>query len=130
MTSPSRGVFSVVLYEPGLDRLYESTAFLAAARARGCAALLFLRGPALKGFVSRRWPLPKDAPESRFRFGAQTPDALLSELRSAGGVRVYACSAWVGMLNLTNADVAARVDAVVGLNAFLSQAQGGPILNF
>lgn len=69
-------------------------------------------------------------PDSWFQFGGQTPESLLSELQKRNGVRVYACSAWVGLLKLDNAAVAVRVDAIVGLNAFLSQAQGGPILNF
>jgi peroxiredoxin family protein len=51
-------------------------------------------------------------------------------LREKDAVRVYACSAWVRLLGLDPARVAERVDAVVGLNAFLSQAEGGPMLSF
>ncbi|MBK8574897.1 MAG: hypothetical protein IPN90_04175 [Elusimicrobia bacterium] len=59
-----------------------------------------------------------------------SPHGLLNDLRGHGGVRVYACSAWVRLLKMPPTRVAERVDAVVGLNAFLSQAQGGPILSF
>jgi peroxiredoxin family protein len=59
---------------------------------------------------------------------AEAPEKTLAEIRAAGKVTVYACSAWVRMLGLSPAAVAARVDAVAGLNAFLSQAEGGSIL--
>lgn len=120
-------VFSVVLYGAGIDKLYEAVAFLAAARARGQTPLLFLRGPALKAHVRHRWAKPRGVEESRLMFHHQTPTALLEELRGQG-LRVYACSAWVHLHGLTTAAVSARVDAVIGLNAFLSQSQGGPLL--
>lgn len=68
--------------------------------------------------------------EESFHFQHKSPAAFLSELRAHGGVTVYACSAWVRLLKMNPKRVAERVDAVVGLNAFLSQAQSGPILNF
>lgn len=120
-------VFSIVLFGAGGDRLYEAVAFLAAARARGQTPLLFLRGPALKAYVRNRWSKPRGVKENQLVFHHQTPAALLEELRSQG-VRVYACSAWVHLHRLPPELVAARVDAVVGLNAFLSQSQGGPLL--
>ncbi len=124
-------VFSVVLFGGGLDRLYESVSFLAAARARGDVGLLFLRGPALRSFVEARWaPGDGDPPPESFHFQHKTPAGFLKDLRAHGGVRVYACSAWARLLKIDSALLAERVDAVVGLNAFLSQARGGPILTF
>lgn len=120
-------VFSVVLYGAGADKLYEAVAFLAAARARGQTPLLFLRGPALKAHARNRWSKPRGLKESQLMFHHQTPAALLEELRRQG-LRVYACSAWVHLHGLAPAVAAARVDAVIGLNAFLSQSQGGPLL--
>lgn len=120
-------VFSVVLYGAGIDKLYEAVAFLAAARARGKTPLLFLRGPALKAHARNRWSQPRGVKESRFMFHHQTPTALLEELRRQG-LRVYACSAWAHLHGLPPSVAAARVDAVIGLNAFLSQAEGGPLL--
>ncbi len=125
------GIFSVVLFGGELDHLYEGVSFLAAARARGDQGLLFLRGPALSGFVQRDWAV--STPGLRvdsFHFQHKSPADFLDRLREHGGVRVYACSAWVSLLKLPPKRVAERVDAVVGLNAFLSQAQGGPILTF
>jgi peroxiredoxin family protein len=124
------GVFSVVLYGNGKDRLYEAVSFLAAARARGESGLLFLRGPALRSHASGRWAAPAtETPREGFRFGGRTSQELLEDLRSAG-LRVYACSAWARLLRLDPGVLARRVDAVVGLNAFLSQAAGGPLLTF
>src|SRR5262245_34303240 len=123
-------VFSVVLYSNALDGLYEAVSFAAAARAKGRTVLLFLRGPALKAFVDDHWQKPHDphAQKGLAQFQALPPQELLSELRSKGKTHVYACSAWVRMLHLPAAQVASRVDAVIGLNAFLSQAEGGPVL--
>jgi peroxiredoxin family protein len=120
-------VFSVVLYGAGIDRLYEAVAFLAAARARGQTPLLFLRGPALKAHVRGRWSRPRGLPAARLSFNHQSPQDLLDELR-AHGVRVYACSAWAHLGGLSLPAVTARVDAVIGLNAFLAQSQSGPLL--
>ncbi len=120
-------VFSVVLYGAGVDRLYEAVAFLAAARARGQTPLLFLRGPALKAHARGRWAVPRGVPTARLTFNNQSPQNLLEELRSHG-LRVYACSAWVHLWGLSLPAVAARVDAVIGLNAFLAQSQSGPLL--
>lgn len=124
------GVFSVILYGEGLDMLYESVSFLSAARGRGDKSILFLRGPALNAFVSERWPSPEGAKEDTFYFHHKTPAAFLKELRSHGQVTVYACSAWVRLLKVSPKRLADKVDAVIGLNGFLSQAEGGPILNF
>lgn len=123
------GVFSVVLFGGEADRLYEGVSFLAAARARGDQCLLFLRGPALGAFIEGKWAKPESGlTESSFHFQHQTPTVYLNGLRGQGGIRVYACSAWVRLLKMNPRRVAERVDAVVGLNAFLSQAQGGPVL--
>lgn len=125
------GVFSVVLFGGEADRFYEGVSFLAAARARGETCLLFLRGPALGAFVERKWAQPESGlTEESFHFQNKSPSAFLDEMRGHGGVRVYACSAWVKLLKISPRRVAERVDAVVGLNAFLSQAQGGPVLTF
>lgn len=125
------GVFSVVLFGGELDRLYEAVSFLAAARARGDRCLLFLRGPALGAFVEGKWAeAATGLTDESFHFQHKAPSVFLSELQGHGGVRVYACSAWARLLKLSPKRVAERVDAVVGLNAFLSQAQGGPILTF
>ncbi|MBK6880268.1 MAG: hypothetical protein IPN65_01420 [Elusimicrobia bacterium] len=121
-------VFSVILFGAGLDKLYEAVAFLAAARARGQIPLLFLRGPALQAHVHNRWSAPRGLKASRLSFNHQSPQALLDELRTHGA-RVYACSAWAHLSDLAPATVAARVDAVIGLNAFLAQSQGGPLLH-
>lgn len=125
------GVFSVVLFGGEADRLYEGVSFLAAARARGDQCLLFLRGPALAAFMEGKWAKPESGlTEDAFQFQHKSPSAFLDELRGHGGIRVYACSAWVRLLKISPRRVAERVDAVVGLNAFLSQAQGGPVLTF
>ncbi len=113
-----------------MDRLYEAVSFGAAARARGETVILFFRGPALKAFVENHWPVANAATAQHLHFQHRSPAAFLDDLRQAGGVRVYACSAWARMLNLSPRLLAQRLDAVVGLNAFLSQAQGGPILTF
>ena len=121
----------MVLYGDGVDRLHEGVSFLAAARARGDQCLLFLRGPALGAFVGEQWAQPPlGLNEDVFHFQNKTPAAFLNDLRGQGGLRVYACSAWVRLLKINSKRVAERVDAVIGLNAFLSQAQGGPILTF
>ena len=124
------GTFSVVLYGKEKDRLYEAVSFLGAARARGDTSLLFLRGPALRAHVAGRWgPPARGIPGGQLLFGGHTPEAFLEDLRGVG-VRVYACSAWARILKLSPGILASRVDAVVGLNAFLSQAAGGPLLSF
>lgn len=123
---------SIILYSDTHDRFYEAVSFAAAARAQGKTALLFLRGPALRAFVRNRWEKPPDPQVEKglARFQNAPPAELLAEIRSKGKVRVYACSAWVRMLGLESAAVAQRVDAVIGLNAFLSQSEGGSLLNF
>jgi len=126
------GVFSVLLYSHTLDKFHEAVSFLAAARARGDTAILFLRGPALRAFIRNRWAPPARGagPIGGFHFNHKTPGEILAELRGHGKILVYACSAWVRQSKLDGGVVASRVDAVVGLNAFLSQASGGPLLNF
>lgn len=121
---------SVVLYSDQKDRFYEAVSFAAAARAQGKTVLLFLRGPALAAHVAGKW---SEAPSAAVRKGmgrhlAEDPAETLAHIRAHGKVHVYACSAWVRMLELDRAKVASKVDAVVGLNAFLTQAEGGPIL--
>ncbi len=114
-----------------MDRLYEGVSFLAAARARGDQCLLFLRGPALDAYVKGKWAKSEsDLTDASFEFQHKSPGDFLNELRGHGGIRVYACSAWVRLLKLSSHRVAERVDAVIGLNAFLSQSQGGPVLTF
>jgi peroxiredoxin family protein len=123
-------VFSVVLYSNTHDRFYEAVSFAAAARAKGKTVLLFLRGPALRAFIENQWEKSPDprVEKGLLRFQSVPPETLLAEIRSKGKVRVYACSAWTTMLHLNSASVAARVDAVIGLNAFLSQSEGGAVL--
>jgi peroxiredoxin family protein len=124
-------VFSIVLFGAGAERFYEGVSFLSAARARGDECLLFLRGPALKAFVDGGWiPPTEGVPPEGLHFQHKSPAVFLEELRTYGGVRVYACSAWVRLLGLDPKRVAGKVDAVVGLNAFLSQSHNGPMLNF
>jgi peroxiredoxin family protein len=122
--------FSVVLYNDSRDAFHEAVSFLGAARARGDAASLFLRGPALRAFVTGVWKAPEDPALGKALedFGPVTPEDMLAELRAKGKTPVTACSAWVRILKLPAEQVAAKVDAVTGLNAFLSQAAGGPIL--
>lgn len=122
--------FSIVLYSDAQDHFYEAVSFAGAAVARGEEVLLFLRGPALRAFVHGRWPDPadKEVKEGLERFQALSPHDLLAEIRAKGKARVYACSAWARMLRIDGGETASRVDAVIGLNAFLSQSQGGRIL--
>jgi hypothetical protein len=91
---------------------------------------LFLRGSALKAFVEDVWrPAEPAALEASFSEGPHAPAPLLADLRrDPAKTRVTACSAWVRLLNVPLDRVASRVDAVTGLNAFLSQSAGGPIL--
>lgn len=123
-------VFSVVIFGAELDRFYEAVSFAAAARARGEIVILFFRGPALKSFVENKWSPSSISDDGAFHFQNQSPSDFLNDLRKAGGVQVYACSAWARILRLPSPILAQRTDAVVGLNAFLSQAQGGPVLTF
>jgi peroxiredoxin family protein len=113
-------VFSVVLRSGSAESFYEAVSFAAAARAQGKTVLLFLRGPALEAFV-------KDPPAQESGL-SPSPDELLQEIRAKGKVHVYACSAWARRLGLDAPAAAARVDAVIGLAGFLSQAEGGAIL--
>jgi len=121
---------SIVLYADAFDRFYEAVSFAAGARAQGKTVLFFLRGPALKAFLHDAWQPPADpAVQKGFaQFPGNGPRDTLQTLREAGGLRLYACSAWVRLLGLDTGETAARVDAVIGLNAFLSQAEGGTIL--
>jgi peroxiredoxin family protein len=125
-------VFSAVVYDDGLDRWYEAVAFAAAARARGETVQVFLRGPALAAYLEDRWapPAPPLPSVDDLRFQHQSPTEFLDALRPHGRVSVLACSAWVRLLRLDPARVAARVDAVVGLNAFLAQSAGGAVMRF
>lgn len=123
-------VFSIVVFGSELDRLYEAVSFAGAARARGETVILFFRGPALKSFVEKQWPSATALPVESLHFQHRSPADFLDDLRQSGGVRVYACSAWARILKLPSRLLAQRTDAVVGLNAFLSQAQGGPVLTF
>jgi peroxiredoxin family protein len=122
-------VAAIVLYADGLDRFYEAVSFAAGARAQGKTVLFFLRGPALKAYLKDAWRPPSDPAVQKglSSFPGNGPQDTLRTLRDAG-LRLYACSAWVRLLALDNGEVAAHVDAVVGLNAFLSQAEGGTIL--
>ncbi len=82
----------------------------------------------MAAFIGNQWQEPG---EELLRLGLASwgdPEILLSEIRAKGKVRVYACSAWVRMLKLNTGLVTQRVDAVIGLNGFLSQADGGTIL--
>lgn len=120
--------FSIVLYSAGADHFHEAVVFAAAACAQGKSVLLFLRGPALSAFVENKWHGPR---EDALRQGLDSwgdPSSLLTEVRSKSKVRVYGCSAWMRMLKLDPGLTAKRVDAVIGLSGFLSQAEGGPIL--
>ncbi len=123
-------VFSVVLSSSTLFHFYEAVSFAAGARAQGKTVFLFLRGPALARFVDGDWERPGDPAVEKGLAGQRgpAPEAVLAEIRAGGKVRIYACSAWALMLGLDNGALASRVDAVAGLNAFLSQAAGGPIL--
>lgn len=120
----------MVVFGAELDRLYEAVSFAAAARARGENVIVFFRGGALKSYVEKKWPPSSSAPDDSFHFQNGSPSDFLDDLRRAGGVRVYACSGWARLLKLAPRSLAQRVDAVVGLNAFLSQAQGGAVLTF
>lgn len=107
----------------------ESVDFLAAAAAQGWTGLLFLRGPALHAYLKDRWMASPSVAyqEAVARFDSPPPDELLKELRAQGRLRVYACSAWIRRWGL--GEWSDRLDAVVGLTAFLTQSAGGPILH-
>ncbi|MBI4395589.1 MAG: hypothetical protein HY548_00745 [Elusimicrobia bacterium] len=122
-------VFSIVLYSETRDRFYEAVTFAAAARARGSAVLIFLRGPALRAFVENQWAAaPDTAIEKGLNLLPAGPEDMLAEIRAMGKVQVYACSAWVRILKLDSPKTASRVDAVIGLNMFLTQSDGGSVL--
>lgn len=116
-------VFAVVLFSEDRARFYDAVSFAAGARAQGKSVLFFLRGPALRAYVSGDW-----LETSKPLVFPDDPDQTLRFLRDKGKVTLYACSAWVRLWNLDNAAVLSRVDAVVGLNAFLSQSEGGTII--
>jgi peroxiredoxin family protein len=121
--------FAVVLYSDERGRFYDAAAFLAGAAARGRTGLLFLRGPALKAYITQCWSAhPPELADSLRRFENPSSQDLLDLLREKGKVRLYACSAWVRILGLPPEEVASRVDAVAGLPAFLSQSDGAPVL--
>lgn len=123
-------MFSIIVFGAELDRIYEAVSFAAAARARGENVILFFRGPALKSLIDKKWPSSAVVSDDSLHFQHRSPGDFLDDLRRVGGLRVYACSAWARTLKLSARSLAQRTDAVVGLNAFLSQAQGGPVLTF
>ena len=122
--------FSIVLSSDTYDRFHESVVFAAGARAQGKNVIFFLRGLALKAYVENRWApaSPPRLQESLLQHQSLPPQDLLTELRAKGKFSLYACSAWVQILGLDSAKVTKTVDAIVGINAFLSQGEGGPIL--
>jgi peroxiredoxin family protein len=122
--------FSVVLYSSSEDAFYEAVSFAAAAVAQGKRAQLFLRGPALEAYLTQKW---RDAEPSSLhkglnRYQAHSCYETVNDLRARGKIRLYACSAWVRMLEIDMAKITEAVDAVEGLNAFLSGAGDGQIL--
>jgi peroxiredoxin family protein len=119
--------FAIILYSGSTDRWHEALSFATGAAAQGKTVLLFLRGPALKAFVSDQWAESPGIPGLKAGVDQALTEAF-SQVRSRSKVRVYACSAWVRLWGLEAPAVASRVDAVIGLNGFLSQAEGGALL--
>ncbi len=79
-------------------------------------------------------PLPEttmleDAAVRAAMDGQPGPDQLLADLR-ASGLKIYACTATMQMLGLSERDLEDKVDDFSGATAFLAMAGGSQVVNF
>lgn len=61
--------------------------------------------------------------------GQPGPDQLLSDLRVAG-LKIYACTATMNMLGLSEKELASKVDDFSGATAFLALAEDSQVVSF
>lgn len=129
----------VFLHDARYDRVYQAVSLVATAARMDRAAYLCLFYDALASFVAGTWDDPQaprtaeDTAPGRAallcnfaRSGGPAPGEILADARAAGA-RLFACSTSLRMLDLDPADVAPRVDAIVGLATMLEAAGDGAV---
>lgn len=132
-SDPSKRV-AIFLHSGDYDRLHQGCSIAASATAGGRDVQLFLFWWALDRFLRDGFSTPdfeqlKDpdlaaAAEDAFEKGAPTAAALLEVAKASGRCTVYACSASASLLGRRPAEIAERVDQVVGWTSILGLTAG------
>lgn len=128
---------AILLTGGTLDRIVSACNVAASGVAMGREVLLFLAWEPLlrlsEGTLGEA-PLPAGSilEESAVRSAMKAqpgPDKLLAELRRSG-LRLYACTATMQMLGLSDKDLEGKVNEFSGATGFLSLAEDGQVVNF
>lgn len=136
MTDESRPL-AILLTSGTLDKIISAAYLAASGMAMGRRVLLFISWEPLlrlsEGSLNDA-PLPSTsmleatAVRSAMR-GQPDPDRLLAELR-ASGMKIYACTATMKMLGLSERDLEGKVDDFSGATAFLALAENSQVVSF
>lgn len=131
-TSPALVIF---LHSASYDRLFQAANLVATASSMGRATYLFLFYGALATYVDGSWDdIALDPPEQSLPWArtlarsfelSDSPslyDLLDMAREHPGGLTLCACSTSVNLLGLEPADVAEKVDQIVGQAAMLEIA--------
>lgn len=112
------------------DRRFQITSLAASAAAVGEQVEIALFFAALEAWTRDRWDLYDPAPPleaARLEALALPPlKEILAGGRSAGAIRLYACSASIRFLGLETAAVQASVDAILGWPSFQRRIRETP----
>ncbi|MDQ4072200.1 MAG: hypothetical protein M3088_04920 [Actinomycetota bacterium] len=133
--SPASPRLAVVLATGEIERFYSGLSLLvtSAAEGRPCAALAVFRGLGLllDPDLHRRGLDPRDTPSLSWG-GRETFGRSLHELRETAlqleALSLYACSASVGTMGLSAAEVDERLDGVRSTPRFLREASDATLL--
>ena len=117
------------------ERLYPGLSVLVSSAADGtrCAglasfgALRLMLDPDLAALVQQPERTPSLAPAGRSTF-ARSLAELVAAARELDGLAIYACSASVQTMELTEADVEQRLDGVMSTPRFLRDTAGARLL--
>jgi peroxiredoxin family protein len=128
---------AILLTSGTLDKIVSACYLAASGVAMGRSVKLFLSWESLlrlsEGSLGEA-PLPEtsilEPTAVRAAMSGQPgPDQLLSDLRVAG-LKIYACTATMNMLGLSEKELASKVDDFSGATAFLALAEDSQVVSF
>ncbi|MGC8538353.1 MAG: DsrE/DsrF/DrsH-like family protein [Candidatus Micrarchaeia archaeon] len=131
------GKLSIIMYSGTADKFIPLGVLAQAAAATDMQVRVFVTGFALLGFTKQHneLPFPEEfksfAPmlmEGMKRTNTKPWFDMLSEAKTLGDVKVYACSLMASVMNIKKEDMDPIVDDIVGAASFLSDAEGGQTL--
>ena len=128
---------AIILHSGSFDRLYHALSLALTAAAMGRESRCFITYWALEYFrktdraefnLDREGETHKDILEENIRKGhIHKISAFITEAKNMG-VKLYACTASMGLLNISRNELTDEIDMSMGITTFLNEAANDQIL--